>query len=62
MHALCCVSFSTLIVMVDGVHFLVCFRFLADLMDSGDLIRNVVLCGHLHHGKVGNPQYMHVCC
>jgi len=21
-------------------------------MDSPDLIRNVALCGHLHHGKV----------
>ncbi len=28
------------------------FRFLADIMDSPDLIRNVTLCGHLHHGKV----------
>lgn len=27
-------------------------RFLADLMDSSELIRNVTLCGHLHHGKV----------
>lgn len=27
-------------------------RFLADLMDSPELIRNVTLCGHLHHGKV----------
>ncbi|CAL8073399.1 unnamed protein product [Calicophoron daubneyi] len=26
-------------------------EFLADLMDCPDLIRNVVLCGHLHHGK-----------
>ncbi|MBN3288485.1 U5S1 protein, partial [Polyodon spathula] len=26
-------------------------RFLADLMDSPELIRNVTLCGHLHHGK-----------
>lgn len=26
-------------------------EFLADLMDSPDLIRNVTLCGHLHHGK-----------
>lgn len=26
-------------------------EFLADLMDSPDLIRNVALCGHLHHGK-----------
>uniref|UniRef100_A0A8C1Q597 116 kDa U5 small nuclear ribonucleoprotein component n=1 Tax=Cyprinus carpio TaxID=7962 RepID=A0A8C1Q597_CYPCA len=27
-------------------------EFLADLMDSSELIRNVTLCGHLHHGKV----------
>ncbi|VDP01014.1 unnamed protein product, partial [Schistosoma mattheei] len=27
-------------------------EFLADLMDCPELIRNVVLCGHLHHGKV----------
>ena len=27
-------------------------RFLADLMDNPGLIRNVALCGHLHHGKV----------
>lgn len=26
-------------------------EFLADLMDSPGLIRNVTLCGHLHHGK-----------
>ncbi|XP_049601150.1 116 kDa U5 small nuclear ribonucleoprotein component [Syngnathus scovelli] len=26
-------------------------EFLADLMDSPELIRNVTLCGHLHHGK-----------
>uniref|UniRef100_F6WDR1 116 kDa U5 small nuclear ribonucleoprotein component n=1 Tax=Xenopus tropicalis TaxID=8364 RepID=F6WDR1_XENTR len=25
--------------------------FLADLMDNPELIRNVTLCGHLHHGK-----------
>ena len=25
--------------------------YLADLMDCPDLIRNVVLLGHLHHGK-----------
>lgn len=24
---------------------------MADLMDTPDLIRNVTLCGHLHHGK-----------
>ena len=27
-------------------------RFLADMMDNPLLIRNVVLCGHIHHGKV----------
>ncbi|PKU31296.1 hypothetical protein llap_18400 [Limosa lapponica baueri] len=27
--------------------------FLADLMDNSELIRNVTLCGHLHHGKRG---------
>ena len=27
-------------------------RFLADLMDSPELIRNVAIAGHLHHGKV----------
>jgi 116 kDa U5 small nuclear ribonucleoprotein component len=26
-------------------------EFLADLMDTPDLIRNVTFCGHLHHGK-----------
>lgn len=26
-------------------------EFLADLMDTPDLIRNVALFGHLHHGK-----------
>lgn len=26
-------------------------EFLADLMDTPDLIRNVAICGHLHHGK-----------
>lgn len=26
-------------------------EFLADLMDTPELIRNVALCGHLHHGK-----------
>lgn len=26
-------------------------EFLADLMDTPELIRNVTLCGHLHHGK-----------
>ena len=31
---------------------LVSFRFLADLMDTPELIRNVTLCGQLHHGKV----------
>ena len=27
------------------------FRFMTDLMDNTDLIRNVALVGHLHHGK-----------
>ena len=27
------------------------FRFLADIMDNAELIRNVALCGHMHHGK-----------
>ena len=27
------------------------FRFLADIMDNPELIRNVALCGHMHHGK-----------
>ncbi len=31
-------------------------RFMADIMDSPDLIRNVALAGHLHHGKV-SPLY-----
>lgn len=31
---------------------IVSFRFLADLMDTPELIRNVAICGHLHHGKV----------
>lgn len=26
-------------------------EYLADLMDNANLIRNVALCGHLHHGK-----------
>ncbi len=25
---------------------------MADIMDSPTLIRNVTLCGHMHHGKV----------
>lgn len=29
-----------------------CNRFLTDLMDNSELIRNVALIGHLHHGKV----------
>jgi U5 small nuclear ribonucleoprotein component len=29
------------------------YRFLADVMDNPDLLRNVALCGQLHHGKVG---------
>lgn len=33
-------------------NFLPPFSFLADLMDNSELIRNVTLCGHLHHGKV----------
>ena len=40
---------------VRDIHMIVlthCYRFLADLMDSPGLIRNVTLCGHLHHGKV----------
>eukprot|EP00105_Crassostrea_gigas_P024906 XP_011445323.1 PREDICTED: 116 kDa U5 small nuclear ribonucleoprotein component-like [Crassostrea gigas] len=31
-------------------------EFLADLMDTPELIRNVTLCGHLHHGKVSGTQ------
>ena len=27
-------------------------RFLADLMDTPELVRNIAICGHLHHGKV----------
>jgi U5 small nuclear ribonucleoprotein component len=27
-------------------------EFLADLMDTPELVRNITLCGHLHHGKV----------
>ena len=27
-------------------------EYLSDLMDCPDLIRNVALVGHLHHGKV----------
>ena len=34
-------------------------RYLADLMDNPDLIRNVVLAGHLHTGKV---YYMYLTC
>merc|ERR1711884_439970 len=26
-------------------------EFMADLMDNGNLVRNVALVGHLHHGK-----------
>lgn len=29
-------------------------EYLADLMDSPELVRNVAMCGHLHHGKVNN--------
>lgn len=41
----CCVSFKLIYLSSLG-------RFLADLMDGPELIRNVTLCGHLHHGKV----------
>ena len=27
-------------------------EYLADMMDNANIIRNVALCGHLHHGKV----------
>jgi U5 small nuclear ribonucleoprotein component len=27
-------------------------EYLADLMDTPELVRNITLCGHLHHGKV----------
>ena len=37
-------------------------RFLADLMDSGELIRNVAIAGHLHHGKVHVHSYMYCIC
>jgi hypothetical protein len=33
-------------------HFSFSSRYLADLMDSPELVRNVAICGHLHHGKV----------
>ena len=40
-------------------------RFLADIMDSPELIRNVALVGQLHHGKVGitsgKSEHMFVC-
>ena len=26
-------------------------EYMADLMDNGNLVRNVALVGHLHHGK-----------
>ncbi|GAA27777.2 116 kDa U5 small nuclear ribonucleoprotein component [Clonorchis sinensis] len=35
-------------------------EFLADLMDCPDLIRNVVLCGHLHHGKLRYTDFLHM--
>ena len=37
---------------IDTVLQMVFIRYLADLMDNGELIRNVALAGHLHHGKV----------
>ena len=39
---------------VNDIHYICVHfcRFLADLMDHGDLIRNVAIVGHLHHGKV----------
>ena len=42
----------TFIWMLFSEHCDVWSRFLADLMDNPGLIRNVALCGHLHHGKV----------
>jgi len=36
---------------IDNKKNLFLYRFLADLMDNADLIRNVGLVGHLHHGK-----------
>ena len=39
----------------NGNDFFMCLflRYMADIMDSPELIRNVVFCGQLHHGKVG---------
>jgi len=39
----------------SGNDFFMCLflRYMADIMDSPELIRNVVFCGQLHHGKVG---------
>ena len=36
-------------------------RYLADLMDSAELIRNVALVGHLHCGKVCSCVEVAVC-
>ena len=36
----------------NSISYIRTHRFLTDLMDQADLIRNVVLAGHLHHGKV----------
>ena len=49
-----CLSCELLTVLLEYI-FILCHlihRFLTDLMDQADLIRNVVLAGHLHHGKV----------
>lgn len=45
LHVFCCMFYIEIFLFLFG-------RFLADLMDSPELIRNVTLCGHLHHGKV----------
>jgi hypothetical protein len=34
------------LLVVDGV-----YRFMLDLMNYPDMMRNVVVAGHLHHGK-----------
>ena len=36
-------------------------RYLADLMDSAELIRNVAIAGHLHCGKVCTCTGVRVC-
>ena len=36
-------------------------RYLADLMDSAELIRNVAIAGHLHCGKVCRVRVSIVC-